>query len=111
MILYLNLLTLTYMITIGQKPAFNFVQTVFTLNMFANLVSDKEASDAQLQAELSTMLNALLTNDNVQNLMGVWEVVWGPVVSSYGTDADPKDPTKQIVSNALYVAYHAVNNQ
>ena len=99
------------MIAIGQKPAFNFVQTVFTLNMFANLVSDKEASDAQLQAELSTMLNALLTNDNVQNLMGVWEVVWGPVVGSYGTDADPKDPTKQVVSNALYVAYNADNNQ
>ena len=93
----------------NQKPVFNFVQSVFTLNMFANLVSDKKAPDAQLQAELSSMLNTILSNPDVQRLMGTWQVVWGPVVGSYGSDA--ANPDKAIVSNALYVAYNAADNQ
>jgi hypothetical protein len=93
----------------STNPAFNYVQSVFTLNMFANLVSDKKAPDEQLQLELSSMLDTILGNPDVQNLMGQWQVVWGPVVGSYGSDA--KNPEKAIVSNALYVAYNAVNNQ
>jgi hypothetical protein len=93
----------------NQQPVFNYVQTVFTLNMFANLVSDKKAPDAQLQQELSTMLDTLFGNADVQNLIGEWQVVWGPVVGSYGSDA--KKPDKAIVSNALYVAYNAADNQ
>jgi hypothetical protein len=80
-------------------PSYNTVQQVFALNIFSNYASSKKGTAADLQADLSKILNALLANQRMQKLIGSWQVVWGPVVGSYG-----KDAVKQVASNALYVA-------
>lgn len=79
--------------------SFNLTQSVFTLNMFANLASDKKASATVLTQDLSTILDALFADEFVQKKMGTWQVVWGPIVGEYGSDEK-----HQYASNALYVA-------
>lgn len=81
------------------QPSFNFVQSIFTLNMFSNFASDRKARPAQLQRDLTIILAALLNDPGVQNMIGKWEVVWGPVVGSYGIDE-----RREAASNAMYVA-------
>jgi hypothetical protein len=78
---------------------FNLVQNVFTLNMFSNFASSKKADQATLQADLTTIVDNLLGNEFLQQTMGKWNVVWGPVVGSYGTDAK-----REAASNAMFVA-------
>ncbi len=84
-------------------PVYNHVQQVFALNLFSNFVSNKKASTTQLQTELTTILNALLDNTYMQDLIGGWEIVWGPVVGSYGIDVK-----RQVASNTLYVAKNSI---
>ncbi|OCX52494.1 hypothetical protein BEL04_13610 [Mucilaginibacter sp. PPCGB 2223] len=83
-----------------SNPKFNFIQQVFALNMFSNFASaPRKGSPAQLQKDLTLILQAILSDTNVQQMMGKWEVVWGPVVGSYGEDVK-----NQVASNAMYVA-------
>src|SRR5476651_2258294 len=83
----------------NSEPTFNYVQNVFTLNMFSNFASAKKAPVPQLQTDLTQILAALLNNTDVQKLIGSWKVVWGPVVGSYGIDIK-----REAASNAMYVA-------
>jgi len=83
----------------NSEPTFNYVQNVFTLNMFSNFASAKKAPVPQLQTDLTQILAALLNNTDVQKLIGTWKVVWGPVVGSYGIDIK-----REAASNAMYVA-------
>lgn len=83
----------------NANPDFNFVQNVFALNMFSNLASIKKGTVPQLQGELKAMLKAIFANTDMQKMIGAWDVVWGPVIGSYGDDAK-----SGVVSNALYVA-------
>jgi hypothetical protein len=78
---------------------FNLVQNVFTLNMFSNFASGKSGTETELTKDLDTILTALLNDPDLQQTIGVWEVVWGPVVGSYGSDVKNKQ-----ASNAMYVA-------
>jgi len=83
-----------------SKPAFNFIQQVFTLNMFSNFASaPRTGNPTQLQQDLALILQALLGNENIIQNIGNWDVVWGPVVGAYGRDV--KD---QVASNAMFVA-------
>lgn len=81
------------------SPIYNSVQQVFALNMFSNFAGNKKAPVAELQADLTKIINALLSDARMQKYIGNWQVVWGPVVGSYGKDVD-----RQVASNALYVA-------
>jgi len=83
-----------------STPKFNFIQQVFTLDMFSNFASaPRKGTPAQLQHDLALILQALLDNENMIQNIGDWDVVWGPVVGSYGGDVK-----KQVASNAMYVA-------
>lgn len=84
-------------------PVYNHVQQVFALNLFSNFVSSKKATAEQLQTELTAILNALFGNEYMQELIGTWEIVWGPVVGSYGIDVK-----RQVASNTLYVAKNSI---
>ncbi|TAE89983.1 MAG: hypothetical protein EAY81_01410 [Bacteroidetes bacterium] len=80
-------------------PLYNRTQQVFALNIFSNYAGNKKAPVDDLQNDLTKILNALLTDSRMQRYIGTWQVVWGPAVGSYG-----KDITRQVASNALYVA-------
>ncbi len=84
-------------------PVYNTIQQVFAMNLFSNFASNKKGTPEELTSELSTILTKLTGNTQMQNYIGNWKVVWGPVVGSYGKDAD-----KKVSSNALFVA---TNNQ
>jgi hypothetical protein len=88
----------------NTKPIYNSIQNVFVLNMYANLTCDKKAPQPQLQSDLRVILQALFSNKDLQKYLGQWEVVWGPVVASYGDDEKNK-----VTSNALYVAKNQDN--
>lgn len=83
----------------NPSPSFNFVQSVFELNMLSNLVSDNKNTAPNLQEDLSTMLIEIFGNADFQKVMGTWSLEWGPVVGEYGSDV-----TREYASNALYVA-------
>jgi hypothetical protein len=83
----------------NTTPAYNYAQRVFALNFFSNLASSKYGTPTELTAELSTILNDLFSNAQIQARIGKWKVLWGPVVGSYGSDVK-----KKVASNALYVA-------
>ncbi len=85
------------------NPTYNTIQQVFAMNLFSNFASNKIGTVQQLTKDLSIILSKLLNNTQMQSYIGNWQVVWGPVVGSYG-----KDEKRGISSNALFVA---TNNQ
>lgn len=85
------------------NPTYNTIQQVFAMNLFSNFASNKKGTPQELTNDLSTILSKLLSNADMQSYIGNWEVLWGPVVNSYG-----KDINNKVASNALFVA---TNNQ
>ena len=62
-------------------------QQIFCLNLASSIVAGiKNAQASSLQEEAATRLNALLTNERVQELIGRWGVVWGPAVYQFDGD-------------------------
>lgn len=55
-------------------------QVIFCLSMFSNMASSTKGDTQSLQALLVKRLNQALTDQKVIDTMGLWKVVWGPVV-------------------------------
>lgn len=86
-----------------STPSFNVYQQVFTISVLANEAGGvKGQTAAELQALLEQKVGELLTNAELQALIGTWSVVWGPFVYQEDghTDAD----------NAMLVAYNQEQN-
>lgn len=97
-------------------PSFDTFQQIFSLSLLANKVwlntGSQDALQQQLQYDLSAFLNcpppsnagnsqypALNPTAAIQNQIGNWQVVWGPVVWQ-----DPAN-SSDVADNAMYVAY------
>lgn len=85
------------------NPTYNTIQQVFAMNLFSNFASNKKGSAQELTYDLTVILSKLLSNTEMRGYIGTWEVVWGPVVGTYG-----HDEKSGVSSNALFVA---TNNQ
>ncbi|MEM8604335.1 MAG: hypothetical protein AAGF24_10930, partial [Cyanobacteria bacterium P01_H01_bin.121] len=83
------------------KPAqaqtrFEPEQQIFTLSLLSNSVSGYAGNQAELQAELQQRVTGALADQRVQQAIGDWDVVWGPVVYTA--------PFAVFATNAMYVA-------
>ena len=100
------------LIAAGSTGAYGKDTTIFTLCWLANINSGMVGSPAALQAHAISGVNAIITNDTVENLIGNWTVLWGPVTYTHDSTAgdnsisdntmmlvqgkDPADPTKTL---------------
>ncbi len=82
-----------------MAPVYNKLQQAFCLNLIANSASSKLGSAQKLQRIASREIEAVLSNQRIRELIGSWDVIWGPVVWQHkGGD---------VADNTMYVARNA----
>ncbi len=79
------------------SPLLDKEQQVFLLSILSNAASSKPGSQEELQELLKARVTKVLETPSIQEDIGKWDVVWGPVV--YERGRHPKYAT-----NAMYVA-------
>lgn len=89
-----------------MNTIYNNQQRIFTHSVFSNIASGVCAKKPQdLQPILTKKLANLLNNQRVQELIGTWDVVWGPEVYHA-----PQEKLN-VVTNAMYVATNSDKSQ
>ncbi len=81
---------------VSSSPKYDNEQIVFILSWLSNAASNDSGTQNQLQRKLEERVNGALSDPKVQEYIGSWEVVWGPVVY--------ERPQSVVVNNTLYVA-------
>ena len=71
-------------------------QVIFVLSALSNAVSSEDGTQNQLQQKLESRIRAAFSDPKVQEHIGNWELVWGPVVY--------ERPQSVVSNNTLYVA-------
>ncbi|CAM1373084.1 lipase family protein [Tenacibaculum xiamenense] len=89
-----------------MNTIYNNQQRIFTHSVFSNIASGVCADNPKdLQPILAKRLVSLLNNDRVQQLIGTWDVVWGPEVYH-----SPEEKLN-VVTNAMYIAANSDRSQ
>lgn len=92
-----------------MTATYNTQQQVFCLSMLSNSASSLKKPLEELQAIATQRLNKNLADPQIIDLIGTWNLVWGPEI--YAHAADPNQPQKPVVSdNLLYVAQRENSN-
>lgn len=84
-----------------MTPNYNPQQIIFALNSIANTPSGQHGSVKQIEAYASRVIKEILANDGVKELIGEWDLVWGPMVF--------QAPHSTVADNAMYVAQSVSN--
>lgn len=80
---------------LASGPAYNFEQQVFCLNALSNISSHFNGNDESKILSLTTSaIDSVLSDDSVQNYIGHWKRVWGPLLKAYDQKA----------TNTMYIA-------
>lgn len=84
-----------------STPTYTWNQTVFCLNILSN-VSAMYNHKTGIQALTINAIDSVLADTGVQNLIGTWNRVWGPVVYV--------DPDSGTTINTMYIAQQKGTN-
>lgn len=79
-------------------------QQAACLSNLSNLLFKAKRPFHELQEILSTGTQTVLADSRVQELIGEWKIVWGPVVHSVEFDPSKKTDKRQIPDNVCFVA-------
>ncbi len=106
-------------------PQYNERQQIFCLNRASNMADFFQTgtidvgSEEELQSLVSKRLKALLSDKRTQNLIGEWEIVWGPAIHQHGSDKsqskflgaqNPYSQVSLVADNGLYIAKYQGNS-
>lgn len=83
-----------------MSPKYNKMQQVFSLSDIAGAAFSRTGTAAELQAIAEKALKAILADAEIQELVGTWELTWGPVV--YQAEHS------SVADNTMYVARRTV---
>lgn len=78
------------------EASYDPTRVTFSLNSIANAPSNRKGSVEELQDYAKKLISAVLTDGRIQELIGQWELVWGPVVY--------QEKGSRVADNAMYVA-------
>ncbi|NEP78934.1 MAG: lipase family protein [Okeania sp. SIO3B3] len=78
------------------SPSLDQEQQVFLLSILSNAASSKPGSQEELQELLKARVTEVLETPSIQEDIGNWDVVWGPVIYEV--------QTSKYATNAMYVA-------
>ena len=79
-------------------PQYQEQQIIFTLSWLSNWSPKKKGTSEKLEKEMTSALNEFLNKDEIQNLIGHWDIVWGPAIYN------KKKYDNKNVTNTMYVA-------
>ncbi|GGA38365.1 hypothetical protein CYANOKiyG1_56520 [Okeania sp. KiyG1] len=82
--------------TAMASPSLDKEQQVFLLSILSNSASSKPGSQEELQELLKARVTKVLETPSIQEDIGNWDVVWGPVIYEVKRE--------QYATNAMYVA-------
>lgn len=77
-------------------------QQVFALSSLSNLSGEFTGDGKKIAEDMKPLLVEILGNQNVQDLIGTWELVWGPVV-----DVSPIPTIGNRAINTMFIARSA----
>lgn len=77
-------------------PAYSHQQIIYALNSIANAPSDRTGTVRELETFAGNVITNTFASPKVQELIGEWELVWGPAVYQ-ASDSNVAD-------NAMYIA-------
>lgn len=84
------------------NPIYDRKQIIFSLNSIANTPSMHKGTVPEFEAYANKVITEVFSNASVKNLIGEWELVWGPVVN--------QEPNSKVADNAMYVAQNRSNS-
>lgn len=82
-----------------MATTFNLYQQVFALSAMSNWdsgPSEEKKTVQELESDLAAKIDSALASSQLQNLIGTWKRVWGPVIFQYDNSG--------VADNAMYVA-------
>ncbi|GEM_PF-3484349 len=74
-------------------------QVIFSLSLLSNINEGRFGSPDSLQAQAITGVNNVLTNDSIQELIGTWTPIWGPV--TYTANSSTCDSDSCVSDNTM----------
>ena len=80
-------------------------QIIFTLSAISNWSAQKTGSTEELETKMASALKGFLGKNEIQKLIGDWDVVWGPVI--YQDKHENDDIYRP--ANTMYVAKNREN--
>lgn len=72
-----------------SKPQYDKTSIVFSLNLLSNINYGRWGSPSALQQAATTAMNNVLQDSTVNNLIGTWTPVWGPVTYTNDSTSHP----------------------
>lgn len=83
---------------------YNSNQKVFSLSLLSNQLADRKGTKESLTEKITNDIHTVFSNNDMQAMIGNWDLVWGPVVYQ---NQHTKTKDASYADNTMYVAQEA----
>lgn len=94
----------------SASPDYNRLQQVFCLNWLSNALLGKSGTQAELEKIAASVVQQTLADPLVVDLIGQWDLVWGPIVFQHTPLPDEPKIFDSVADNTMFVASRTVGN-